>query len=261
MQFPSDTISLAIYRAFAFSCCEDHYMLPFESRVVVVTGGTGALGTAVAQLIASRGGNCYVPSHRPAEAPRAQGPGSIQIVPGVDLTDEIAVQQFYAGLPSCWASIHAAGGFAMAPIAGCSKKDFQYMMETNALTAFLCCREAVKRIRSTTQAGASPGGRIVNVSSKVALHAVGGMIAYSASKAAVVSLTQSLAEELASESIWVNAVVPSIMDTPANRSSAAPGTNFSKWPSVHDVAETIAFLASPENRVTRGALVPVYGKS
>ena len=81
------------------------------------------------------------------------------------------------------------------------------------------------------------------------------------SKAAVVSLTQSLAEEVAAEGIWVNAVLPSIMDTPANRASFPAGTDFSKWPSVSEVAETIAFLASPENKVTRGALVPVYGKS
>jgi NAD(P)-dependent dehydrogenase (short-subunit alcohol dehydrogenase family) len=250
----------ATYRPFVY-CRGDHRMLPFESRVVVVTGGTGALGAAVAQLIAQRGGRCVVPSHRPAEAPHVSGPGSIQVVSGIDLADENAVQQFYAALPSCWASIHAAGGFAMAPLAACGKKDFLHMLETNALTAFLCCREAVKRMRSAAPDGASAGGRIVNVSSKVALHPVGGMAAYSASKAAVVSLTQSLAEELAPEGIWVNAVLPSIMDTPANRSGAAPGTDYSRWPSVGDVAETIAFLASPENRVTRGALVPVYGKS
>ncbi len=105
------------------------------------------------------------------------------------------------------------------------------------------------------------GGRIVNVAAKVAVQAVGGMIPYSVSKAAVVSLTQSLAEEVAGEGIWVNAVLPSIMDTPVNRKSFPAGTDFSKWPSVEDVAASVVFLASPENRVTRGALVPVYGRS
>jgi NAD(P)-dependent dehydrogenase (short-subunit alcohol dehydrogenase family) len=231
-------------------------MRAFENRVVVVTGGAGALGAAVVQLLASQGATCIVPAHRKADAPKIAGPGKVEIIPGIDLTDEASVERFYAALPSCWASIHAAGGFAMSPIAKTSKQDFQKMFETNALTAFLCCREAVKRMRAGGE-----GGRIVNVAAKVALHPAGGMVAYCVSKAAVVSLTQSLAEELAAESIWVNAVLPSIMDTPANRAAFPPKTDYSKWPSVDDVAQTIAFLASPENKVTRGGLVPVYGKS
>jgi NAD(P)-dependent dehydrogenase (short-subunit alcohol dehydrogenase family) len=87
-----------------------------------------------------------------------------------------------------------------------------------------------------------------------------GLSAYAASKAAVASLTLSLSEELAAERIWVNAVLPSIMDTPANR-AAMPKADFAKWPTVGDVAATIAFLASPQNAVTRGALVPAYGQS
>jgi NAD(P)-dependent dehydrogenase (short-subunit alcohol dehydrogenase family) len=87
------------------------------------------------------------------------------------------------------------------------------------------------------------------------------MAAYSASKAAVLSITQSLAEELAQERIWVNAVVPSVMDTPQNRAGFPAGTDFSKWPSVEEVARTVVFLASEENAVTRGAAVPVYGRS
>ena len=98
------------------------------------------------------------------------------------------------------------------------------------------------------------------VSAKPALVPTGGLSAYAMSKAAVAALTTSLAEELKEEGIWVNAVVPSTMDTPANR-GAMPGADFSSWPSVGDVAETILFLASPQNRATRGALVPVYGKA
>jgi NAD(P)-dependent dehydrogenase (short-subunit alcohol dehydrogenase family) len=233
--------------------------MPFSGKTVVVTGGTGALGAAIVERIVAQGGQCVVPSHRPAELKFA-GPGSVRVVPGIDLTDEAAVENFYAGLPACWASIHAAGGFAMGPIAAQSKKDFLRMLETNALSAFLCCREAVKKIRAGAD-GSAAGGRIVNVAAKVAVTPVGGMIAYSMSKAAVVSLTQSLAEEVAKEGIWVNAVLPSIMDTPANRASFPPGTDFSVWPSVGNVAETIVFLASPENRVTRGAVVPVYGRT
>jgi NAD(P)-dependent dehydrogenase (short-subunit alcohol dehydrogenase family) len=231
-------------------------MSAFDGRIVVVTGGTGSLGAAVVQLIASQGGRCIVPSHRDSKPPKVSGPGTVEVIPGIDLADETSVERFYAGLPGCWASIHTAGAFAMSPIAQTSKQDFMKMMDTNAVTAFLCCREAVKKMR--TREG---GGRIVNVSSKVAMQPSGGMVAYSVSKAAVVSLTESLSEELAGESIWVNAVLPSVMDTPANRASFPPSTDYSKWPKVEEVAATVAFLASPENRVTRGALVPVYGKS
>ena len=231
-------------------------MPAFDQRTIVVTGGTGALGSAVVQLLVQQGARCVIPSHRAADAPKTSGPGTVEVIPNIDLADEASVEKFYGALASLWASIHTAGGFAMSPIAATAKNDFLKMFETNTLTAFLCCREAVKKIRASTL-----GGRLVNVAAKPALHPVGGMSAYAASKAAVVSLTQTLAEELASESIWVNAVVPSTMDTPANRASFPSTTNFSKWPSVADVAQTIAFLASPENRVTRGALVPVYGKS
>ena len=87
-----------------------------------------------------------------------------------------------------------------------------------------------------------------------------GMIAYTASKAAVAASTEALAEEVAAEGIWVNAVAPSIMDTPQNR-VAMPDADFSRWPSVDDVATAIVFLASPSNRTARGSIVKVYGKS
>lgn len=87
-----------------------------------------------------------------------------------------------------------------------------------------------------------------------------GMTAYTASKTGVVALTQALAQEVADQGILVNAVAPSIMDTPQNR-QAMPKANHDAWPKVEEVAATILFLASPENRVTRGAVVPVYGRS
>jgi NAD(P)-dependent dehydrogenase (short-subunit alcohol dehydrogenase family) len=86
------------------------------------------------------------------------------------------------------------------------------------------------------------------------------MTAYTVAKAGVAALTVALAEEVAKDGILVNAVAPSIMDTPANR-NAMPKGNFNTWPKVEEVAATIVFLASPDNRVTRGAIVPVYGKS
>jgi NAD(P)-dependent dehydrogenase (short-subunit alcohol dehydrogenase family) len=103
-------------------------------------------------------------------------------------------------------------------------------------------------------------GRIVNVAARPVLVPTAQIAAYSASKAAVAALTLSLAEELSASSIWVNAIVPSIIDTKANR-SAMPDADHSAWPKPDQIAETVAFLASPQNSVIRGGLVPVYGKS
>ncbi|HEY8668197.1 MAG TPA: SDR family NAD(P)-dependent oxidoreductase [Tepidisphaeraceae bacterium] len=233
--------------------------LDYSNRHVVVTGGAGALGAAIVELLVSSGATIHIPAHRVPDAanfPLARHE-RVRIVAPVDLTSEQEVQSFYQSLPSLWASLHAAGGFTAAPIAQTSLADFRQMIETNAVTSFLCCREAVKKIRSTN---GSPGGRIVNVAAKPAVIPAAGLCAYAASKAAVANLTVCLAEELAAERIWVNAVLPSIMDTPANR-AAMPKADFAKWPKVSEVAATVAFLASPQNLVTRGALVPVYGRS
>jgi len=105
-------------------------------------------------------------------------------------------------------------------------------------------------------------GRIVNVAARAALEprSGAGMTAYAASKTAVAAFTQALSSEVAGDGIWVNAVAPSIMDTPANRASM-PKADYALWPKVEEVAAAILFLASPGNRVTSGAIVPVYGKS
>jgi NAD(P)-dependent dehydrogenase (short-subunit alcohol dehydrogenase family) len=233
--------------------------LDFSPHHVVITGGTGALGAAIAQILLDAGATIHIPAHRapdPAKFPLAKH-DRVHITPDIDLADEQAVQSFYQSLPSLYASIHSAGGFTFAPIAQTSLAAFREMFDTNTVTAFLCSREAVRKIRATPN---SPGGRIVNVAAKPALIPTPNLAAYSASKAAVANLTCSLAEELAPEKIYLNAVLPSIMDTPANR-KAMPGADYTKWPNVEEVAATIAFLASPQNQVTRGALVPVYGQS
>ncbi len=232
--------------------------IDFSDRHVVVTGGTGSLGAAVVKLLVESGATVHIPAHRtadPSRFPLAKHE-RVKLIAPVDLTSEEAVQSFYQALPGLWASIHTAGGFAAKPIVETSLADFRGMFDTNTITAFLCSREAVRKIRASSKSG----GRIVNVASKVALVATPGLTAYAVSKAAVASLTVSLAEELAAERIWVNAVVPSTMDTPPNR-QAMPNVDFTKWPKVTEVAGTIAFLASPQNAVTRGALVPVYGQS
>lgn len=238
-------------------------MLEFEGLDVVVTGGTGALGTALVAILLERGAHCHVPAMDDADAQRwslTKDP-RVTVRAGFDLSNETDVERFYAALPGLWASIHVAGTYVGGPILETTPVAARKLLATNAMTAFLCSREAVRRIRSGAEPeGPPPGGRIVNVAARPALVPTAGVTAYAMSKAAVAALTLSLAEELREEAIWVNAVVPSTMDTPANR-AAMPNANHAQWPKVADVAETIAFLASPKNASTRGALVPVYGRS
>ena len=236
-------------------------MADLDGKHVVVTGATGGLGGAVVALLLERGAICHLPMverELPAHLPWA-GHARVTASVGIVLTSEDEVSAYYAAQPPLWGSVHLVGGFAMSPIADTGLADFEKMHQLNAVTAFLCSREAVRSIRRRVDApGATPGGRIVNVAARPAVSPAGGMISYTTSKAAVASLTQCLAAELVGEGILCNAIVPSIIDTPANRASMA-SADFTKWPKPAELAEAIAFLASPANRLTSGALVPVYG--
>ena len=232
--------------------------MSFQDRHVVVTGGTGALGTAVVSTLLERGASCHLPYFSEEEARRFPHRENKQVSLTAlgNLADEAAVTGYYEGISKLWASIHIAGGFAFAPIEKSDKALLMGQIESNLVSAYLCSRAAVAALRK------GGGGRIVNVAARPALEPRTGasMTAYTASKAGLAGLTQALAEEVAKDGILVNAVAPSIMDTPANRKSM-PKADFSAWPKVEEVAATILFLASPDNAVTRGAIVPVYGKS
>jgi NAD(P)-dependent dehydrogenase (short-subunit alcohol dehydrogenase family) len=233
--------------------------MDYRNRHVVVTGGTGALGSAVVGGLVAAGAVCHVPYVHAAEAEHypLRDHGQVKLLGPIELTEEIAVARLYDGTAELWASIHLAGGFAAAPIGQTTKTDLVKQLDMNFVTSFLCCRAAVNVI---TRAG--KGGRIVNVAARPALEwrSGAGMVAYTASKAAVAALTAALAEEVANAGILVNAVAPSIMDTPANR-AAMPKADYAAWPKVEEVAATILFLASPDNQVSRGGIVPVYGRS
>ena len=231
--------------------------MDLNGRNAVVTGGAGALGAAVVGRLLDAGAICHVPALDDGEAERFPHAGHDRVRLNVagDLADWGAVERFYSGIDGLWASIHLAGGFDMGGIADVPPAMFARQVSMNAATCYLCCRAAVACLRR-----AGTGGRIVNVSARPGVEPRGGagMAAYAAAKAAVAALTQALAEEVASEGIWVNAVAPSILDTPANR-AAMPEADHAAWPKTGEVAETIVFLASPANAVTRGAVVPVYG--
>jgi NAD(P)-dependent dehydrogenase (short-subunit alcohol dehydrogenase family) len=231
-------------------------MLDFNGRDVVVTGGAGALGGAVVELLLERGATVHVPLLEPALPDGTPWAGHTRVVavPNVTLTDEAAVARFYADLTP-WASIHLAGGWAGGPVQSMTLDDYEKMHAINGITCFLACREAVRAMRA-----AGRGGRIVNVVSRAVQVHVPGQLAYIASKAEVAAITQALACEVRDDAILVNAVAPSIIDTPANR-AAMPKADHSAWPRPREIAEAIAFLASPANTLTSGALVPVYGRA
>jgi NAD(P)-dependent dehydrogenase (short-subunit alcohol dehydrogenase family) len=225
--------------------------MTLDGKHVVITGASGGLGGAVLDAFLDAGAVCHLP-RRDAVGPKRE---RVEAVGGVDLSDEGAVWRYYASLPALWASVHLTGGFAMTPVLDTTLAQLREQLEVNLVTAFLCCREAA---RNLVKAGA--GGRLVNVASRAGLVASGGSIPYSASKAAVCMLTQALADELEGKDILVNAVAPSIIDTPTNRASM-PKANHAAWPKAAEVAQAILWLASPENRLTSGTILPVYGKA
>lgn len=234
--------------------------MDFDGRNVVVTGGTGALGVAVVTALIEAGAICHVPHRGDAEADRSglRDQSRIKLYGNLDLTDGGAVERLFAGLGTLWASIHIAGGYSFGMLKDIDEATLRQQIETNFISCALCCRAAVRAFGR----GVSGGGRIVNVAARPALEWRSGahMAAYAASKAAVAALTVALGEEVAKDGILVNAVAPSIMDTQSNRKSM-PKADFSTWPKVEEVARTILFLASPTNTVTRGAVVPVYGRA
>lgn len=232
--------------------------MTFDKKHVVVTGGTGALGTAVVGQLLDGGAFVHIPVFEEKEIERFpyNEHERVQMISHIDLTDEALVKRFYDAVGEVWASIHIAGGFDMSALADTSAEAFEQQFNMNAKTCFLCCREAVRAMR-----GLGVGGRIVNVAARPGIEPRqgAGMVAYATSKAAVAAMTQALGEELAGEGIWVNAVAPSILDTPANR-AAMPDADHAAWPKVEEVAATIVHFASPENGAARGVVAPVYGR-
>ena len=232
----------------------------FRDRHVVVTGGTGALGRAVVGALLAAGAHCHVP-YRQEREKEGLPSGALSLIPVPSLADEAAAK-LCGGLPALWASIHIAGGFAFAPLTDTSGELLRQLIDDNLVSCFLCCREAMAAMRR-----GKAGGRIVNVAARQALEPRTGanISASTAAKAGVAALSAALGEELAGEGILVNAVAPSIMDTPTNRRDM-PKANFDTWPKVEEVAATILFLASPENKVSPGrrgpglrGLLPIAG--
>ncbi len=232
-----------------------------KGKTIVVTGAFGALGSAVAEAAARRGASVaaldYAPSPPPGLADRL-GPDAL-LAGGIDLVSPEAAREAMAKVKARFGRIDAllniAGGFAWEKI-GDAPGDgtWDRMFAMNLKTALNASRAALPHLV------ASGAGRIVNVGAEAATHAAEGMGPYAASKAAVHRLTESLAEEMKLEGVTVNAVLPSTIDTAANR-KAMPDADFSLWVAPADLAAVMLFLASDDARAVTGALIPVPGKA
>ena len=196
--------------------------------VALVCGGAGALGSAIVEALRARGDEVVVADRNT-----------------VDLTDAEAVEAFWERLADRprWV-VNAAGGFRPATVAQTEPEDLRFLTELNFETAWWSCRAAARRLPD--------GGGIVNVAARAGLTGGAGSAAYAVTKAAVVRLTQVLALELAERRIRVNAVVPALIDTPANRAHGITGGT-----PPAEIARTVAFLLSDDARAVNGAIVPV----
>jgi len=221
-------------------------------RTLVVTGGHGILGKAVVEAASAQGLNVALIDHATGETPPE---GALEIG-GVDLTDasatEAAIAKVVAKFGGIDALLNIAGGFVWQTTDD-AKPAWDKMFALNLTTALNASRAALPHLKASTE------GRIVNVGANGALKAAAGMGAYGASKSAVHRLTEALAEELKSTSVTVNAVLPSILDTPQNRTDM-PDADPAKWVQPSDLAEVMLFLASPASRAITGALIPVTGR-
>ena len=232
----------------------------FNDRLVVVTGGTGALGTALITLLVREGARCIVPCVIEAELARfpfREHP-QVDVRYPIELADEGQVEALYSGLPTLWASIHIAGGFGMSSFVGTDLATFMAQIDMNLRTCFLTCREAARHM----SVNGGQGGRLVNIAARPALRPEqgSGMVPYAVAKSGVATLTASLAAELMGAGVLVNAVAPSVLDTPANR-LAMPDSRHADWVPLTAAAELIAWLASPANAAVTGAIVPIYNRA
>jgi NAD(P)-dependent dehydrogenase (short-subunit alcohol dehydrogenase family) len=224
-----------------------------EGKIVVVTGASGALGKVVVASALARGARIAAIDHA-ASAMKAT-PERIELG-GVDLTDATEAKKAIDAAASHFGKLDAlvniAGGFAFETAAEGDPKTWQRMYALNVVTALNASRSAIPHLT------ASGGGRIVNVGAMGALQAGAGMGAYAASKAGVHRLTEALAAEWKGK-ITVNAVLPSTIDTAANRTSM-PNADFAKWVRPEELAEVILFLTSDAASAVTGALLPVNGR-
>ena len=235
----------------------------FEGSVALVAGGTGGLGRFVSLAFLEEGAKVVVTYRSQPEwdALRDAAGTNAARLEGhtVDVTDEAAVRQLVEKVLAKHgrldALVNTVGGYAGGlKLWEMDTKVFEQMLALNLCSGYALSRAAVRAMLKQGR------GVIVNVASKAALDHAAGAAAYAASKAAAVAMVDSLAADVKGSGVRVNTILPSIIDTEANR-KAMPKADFSKWPKPQDIARVILFLCTDEAKVIQGAAIPVYGES
>jgi NAD(P)-dependent dehydrogenase (short-subunit alcohol dehydrogenase family) len=235
----------------------------FEGKVVLVAGGTGGLGRAVTRAFLEEGAKVVVTYREREELDALKIAAGVNMAQldgfAVDVTDEAAVRQLIEKIVGKYrrldAMVNTVGGYAGGTkLWELETKVFEQMLALNLRSGYALSRAAVRTMLKEGH------GAIVNIASKAAVDHAGGAAAYAASKSAAVALLDSLAEDLKGSGVRVNTILPSIIDTEANR-KAMPKADFAKWPKPEEIARVILFLCSDDAKVIHGAAVPVYGDS
>jgi NAD(P)-dependent dehydrogenase (short-subunit alcohol dehydrogenase family) len=235
-----------------------------NGKVAVISGAGGALGRAVVRRLYTENLRlALIDQHEEAlrSVVTALGLEETRVLLGaVDLTQKAATDAFVGKAAAAFGApdilVNIAGGFTFSgPVQEMDLDDLDKMFAVNVKTVFTLSAAAARQM-----VAAGTKGRIINVGARAALSGAAGIAAYCASKSAVLRLTESMAAELLEKGITVNAVLPSTMDTPANRKSM-PNADFSTWVSTDSMADVIAFLASDASRDISGASIPVYGRA
>jgi NAD(P)-dependent dehydrogenase (short-subunit alcohol dehydrogenase family) len=228
----------------------------FQDRVALVTGAAGALGAAVVQAFAASEAKVIGLTH---SAPPIADDTTHIASEVADVTDEAAVESLIANVVGKYGSldivVNTVGGFtAGKPVTDLSLETWERMLSLNLRSAFLVSKHAGRVMADRHM------GRIINVASRSAYRGKKNSAAYAVAKRAVITLTEAQAEEMLGLGVTVNAIVPSIIDTPANR-TGMPAADTRRWPTPEQVARVILFLASDDAALISGAAIPVYGEA
>ncbi len=227
-------------------------MSDFDGRQVVVIGAGGALGAELANAYVAAGATVLGLDRVVPDAARQLDRVAYR---AVDVLDDAGLAAAFDDAPPPWAVVNVVGGFAgHRPLPDLDADELKTQLMLNLASAALITKHSLRRMTATGQ------GRLVHTASRVALVSEGSNFAYSVSKLGVLHLVEMAAAETHGTGITVNAVIPSIMDTPANR-AAMPDAPHERWPKVEDVAAVYLFLTSPAAKLVSGAAVPVYGLS
>jgi NAD(P)-dependent dehydrogenase (short-subunit alcohol dehydrogenase family) len=220
----------------------------FDGRAVLVFGASGALGAGVAAALAEDGASVTGVDRAKPPAGRALDGVSYR---EADAGDEDGVRELFDSMPAPWAVLNTVGGFAgHRPLADLDLAELAGQISLNLVTAAVITKHALRVMQPAGQ------GRIVHTASRAGVVTAGAGFAYSVSKVGVLHLVSMAADEVRGSGITVNCVVPSIIDTPANR-AAMPNADHDAWPKIGDVARTYAYLASPGSGLVNGAALPV----